>query len=186
MTKQVTLIAALFATAACQQQAVPPANQAQDSNILVSDMPEGDGPKPPVDRPPAAPPPPASQAAAIDPKSPAAAVQVVNAYFAALAERQYDAANRLFPANGMNEADFAASYAKYRTLTAMVGKPGDTEGGAGSIYIEIPVVVTGMLSSGAPYRLEGPVALRRVNDVDGATAAQLRWHIISSGLKPRP
>ena len=61
-----------------------------------------------------------------------------------------------------------------------------TEGGAGSIYIEIPVVVTGAMKTGGSFRMQGPVALRRVNDVDGATPAQLRWHIFSSGLKPRP
>jgi len=36
---------------------------------------------------------------------------------------------------------------------------------------------------GKPFRLEGEVVLRRVNDVDGATADQLRWHIAQADLK---
>ena len=172
------IVLTLFA-AACQQTPEVPAN-------LVE--PEVPLPLAPVSTEPVSRPAPTEPVpeVAIDPKSPTAAVKVVETYFAALIERRYSDAYRLFPASGMSEAEFAASYAKYRTFAAAVGTPGTTEGGAGSIYIEIPVVVTGMLQTGTPFRLEGPVALRRVNDVDGATAAQLRWHIFSSELKPRP
>ena len=46
--------------------------------------------------------------------------------------------------------------------------------------------VTGALTKGGGFVLEGPVTMRRVNDVDGSTVEQRRWHIESSGLKPRP
>ena len=72
------------------------------------------------------------------------------------------------------------------TLRADAESLGDTEGAAGSIYIEFPVTVTGILAKGGGFHLSGPMTLKRVNDVDGSTAQQRRWHISSSGLKPRP
>jgi hypothetical protein len=53
-----------------------------------------------------------------------------------------------------------------------IGKPGPTEGAAGSIYTTIPVVFFG-----DTYRKSASVILRRVNDVPGSTEAQRRWHI---------
>ena len=201
MYKQLTLIAALFATAACQQQASSDAN-AQDSNPIVSDAPASNGATPPADSLPAAPPAtpapvpaPAPAPAPVPPtpdseKSAAAARKVIDAYFAALATKHYGQAYRMWGGNGeatgMSEAAFAASFAKYKIYDGTAYKPGDTEGGAGSIYIEFPVTVTGLLAKGGGFHLSGPITLKRVNDVDGSTAQQRRWHIASSGLKPRP
>lgn len=53
---------------------------------------------------------------------------------------------------------------------------GTTDGAAGSLYYTAPVTVTGHDKKGRPVRIEGEAVLRRVNDVDGATSAQLRWH----------
>lgn len=86
---------------------------------------------------------------------------------------------------GMDPAAFETAYQKYDRIKVVFGD-GDAEGGAGSIYYEVPVTITGTLRTGEPFRLEGPVTLRRVNDVDGATPEQLRWHIMQSALKPRP
>ena len=196
MTKSLTIIAALLATAACQPQAPPNETIAQGNKVVAPDLPENRNSTPPVGATPVAPPsqpvpnkadsPPPLPAIPDSNKTPAAAKKVVEAYFAALSQRHYADAYRMFPGSGMSASAFAASYVKYRTFKATVGVPGDTEGGAGSIYVEIPVVVTGTLKDDGAFRLEGPVALRRVNDVDGATPAQLRWHIFSSELKPRP
>ena len=186
MTRPLIIIAALLATAACQPQAPPNEAIAQGNAVGDPALPENRNPIPPVDAVPVAASPPLASAIPDSDKTPAAAKKVVEAYFAALSERHYADAYRMFPGSGMSASAFAASHAKYRTFKATVGVPGDTEGGAGSIYIEIPVVVTGTLKEGRPFRMEGPVALRRVNDVDGATPAQLRWHIFSSALKPRP
>jgi hypothetical protein len=60
-------------------------------------------------------------------------------------------------------------------LTVAV-EDGTMEGGAGSSYYAAPVVVTGADREGRPVRIAGEAVVRRVNDVDGATAAQLRWH----------
>jgi hypothetical protein len=58
-----------------------------------------------------------------------------------------------------------------------IGKPGDSEGAAGSIYITDPVVFYGKRKSGVEFRRGADVILRRVNDVPGSTEAQRRWHI---------
>ena len=125
----------------------------------------------------------------IDPKSAEGAGQVLQRYGALLEQRKFAEARALWgnggDASGLTEARFAAAYAKYAQIHAEVGKPGLTEGAAGSIYIEVPVQLYGTLTSGGTFNLVGPVTLKRVNDVDGATAAQLRWHIVESGLKPR-
>ncbi|WP_165323479.1 hypothetical protein [Rhizorhabdus phycosphaerae] len=53
---------------------------------------------------------------------------------------------------------------------------GMIDGAAGSLYYTAPVIVTGDDRDGRPVRIEGEAVLRRVNDVDGASPAQLRWH----------
>ncbi|NJC05133.1 hypothetical protein GGQ97_000926 [Sphingomonas kaistensis] len=58
----------------------------------------------------------------------------------------------------------------------MVAVPtGTLEGAAGSLYYSAPVTITSTDKDGRPVRIEGEAVLRRVNDVDGATPAQLRW-----------
>lgn len=64
-----------------------------------------------------------------------------------------------------------------------VAVPGGTmEGAAGSSYYTSQATITATDRDGRPVRIEGPIALRRVNDVDGASAEQLRWHIESAEL----
>ena len=122
-------------------------------------------------------------------QSSAAATKVASAYFAALSARRYHDAYRLWggrgAASGMSEAQFRAHYARYRTFHAVLQRPGGTEGAAGSSFIEIPVTAIGRLVRGGAFRLAGSLTLRRVNDVDGSSAEQRRWHIAASDLKPR-
>lgn len=126
----------------------------------------------------------------IEPKSAAGAGQVLQRYGVLLEERKFGQARTVWgsdgEASGLTDAQFAAAYARYRDIHAEVGKPGVSDGAAGSIYIEVPFRLSGTLKAGGRFNLVGPVTLKRVNDVDGATPAQLRWHIVQSGLKPRP
>jgi hypothetical protein len=48
----------------------------------------------------------------------------------------------------------------------------------------VPVTITGLTRANKPYHLAGRLTLRRVNDVDGASPEQLRWHIERSTLQP--
>lgn len=126
----------------------------------------------------------------IDPKSPEAAGQLVQRFGGLLEQGKFAEARRLWgsegEASGLSEAQFVAAYGKYASISSQVGKPFDGEGAAGSLYIQVPLQLSGTLKSGGAFNLVGPLTLRRVNDVDGATPAQLRWHIVQSDLKPRP
>jgi hypothetical protein len=116
--------------------------------------------------------------------------QVVQTYFALIEGGKYRRAWALWSdngrASGMNARAFARSFDKYAEYHAQIGAPGRIEGAAGSLYVDVPVVAYGRLKSGEPFRLKGPVTLRRCNNVPGCTAEQRQWHIASTGLKPRP
>ncbi|WP_374408277.1 hypothetical protein [Pelagerythrobacter sp.] len=76
-------------------------------------------------------------------------------------------------------AEFARMFDGFGEITVAV--PGGTsEGAAGSIYYEVPTTITG--SNG--QTLTGTTVLRRVNDVPGATAEQLRWHLDRFDVAP--
>lgn len=128
--------------------------------------------------------------APFSPSSAQGAANVVQTYYALLEARQYDQAHALWSdggkASGMSAAQFAASFAKYDEYHANVGAPGQVEGAAGSLYVEVPVQVYGSLKRGGDFNLRGPLRLRRVNDVPGSTAEQRRWRIFESGIRPRP
>ena len=82
----------------------------------------------------------------------------------------------------------SSAKAEWRKLFADLGEitvavPGGTmEGAAGSSYYTSDATITATDSEGRPIRYEGPIVLRRVNDVPGASAEQLRWHIESVKL----
>lgn len=66
--------------------------------------------------------------------------------------------------------------------TSVVVAPGRMEGAAGSSYYTVPLDITATDTSGRPVRYDGEMILKRVNDVPGATAEQLRWHMNSLSL----
>jgi hypothetical protein len=78
--------------------------------------------------------------------------------------------------SGMEATEHRQWWARFKTITIAVS-PGQMEGAAGSSYYTAPVAIVGKQRNGKPYRLEGAVTLRRVNDVPGATADQLHWHL---------
>jgi hypothetical protein len=57
-----------------------------------------------------------------------------------------------------------------------VGRAGGQEGAAGSIYVSVPLTVSGT-ADGKRVTRSADVVVRRVNDVPGSTEAQRRWHI---------
>ncbi|WP_294123780.1 hypothetical protein [Sphingomonas sp.] len=126
----------------------------------------------------------------IDPKSAEGAGQVVQLFGGLLEQRKFADAYRLWSDNGrssgMTEAQFIAAYAKYSEIHSEVGRPGDSEGAAGSIHIDVPIRLYGKTTSGDPFNMVGTVTVRRVNDVPGSTEEQRRWHITKSDLAARP
>lgn len=76
----------------------------------------------------------------------------------------------------------------YAPVTLTEYEVGDAavEGAAGSLYATVPVrLALREDMTGEEVSLEGTIVLRRVNDVPGATADQLRWHFESADLAER-
>ena len=114
----------------------------------------------------------------IDPKSAEAAGQVVQHYGSLIEQGRWGEA-----ATYWGDGNAASSFAKElqeRGLKHLeIGKPGEPEGAAGSIYVTMPVVFYD-----GSKRSSADVILRRVNDVPGSTEAQRRWHIERIEWKP--
>ena len=123
------------------------------------------------------------------PKSSEAAVAVITRYYAALNAHDYGTAWQQWGDNGppnQTMAKFSAGFAHTRSTHVAIGKLEPAEGGAGSIYQDVPVVVDATLDNGSHQRFTGNYTVRRVNGVDGASAEQLRWHIGMAHLTAAP
>lgn len=124
------------------------------------------------------------------PTSAQGAADVVQTYYALIGEKKYAEAWTLWSdggkASGQSQAAFVDSFKAYHSYNAQVGGPGQIEGAAGSLYVEVPVVIYGRKATGEELHLHGKAQLRRVNDVDGSTAEQRRWHIAGIDLQPSP
>jgi hypothetical protein len=113
---------------------------------------------------------------AIDPKSVEAAGQVVQ-HYGALIEQGRWTASREYWGNADAAKDFERSFRSDADVHLEMGDLGEPEGAAGSIYVTEPVTFYGKTNAGRDYRRKAEVTLRRVNDVDGSTEVQRRWHI---------
>jgi hypothetical protein len=112
----------------------------------------------------------------IDPKSVEAAGQVVQHYGALIEQKRWTESWKLW-SNADAARQFDRNWRDSSDVHLEIGKPGDSEGAAGSIYSTMPVVFYGKLKTGADFRRSAGVILRRVNDVPGSTDRQRRWHI---------
>jgi hypothetical protein len=165
---------------ACQQQATPnaavPANEAQSQPAADNEAPPPlvnatENAALPSDRIPLEEP-----NGPIDPKSPEAAGQVVQHYGALIEQKRWREAGALW-GSGDDAAKAKADVALFSEVHLEIGKPGETEGAAGSIYVDVPVIFYGLDAAGKKLRKAATIILRRVNDVPGSSAAQRRWHI---------
>jgi len=105
--------------------------------------------------------------------------RVLRFYADALHARDWRAAARAWGNGaGVNAATLKAAYDRPDAPSLEIGK-GEGDAGAGSLFYEAPVVLR--FGNGAPPE-RGTLSLRRVNDVDGATRDQLRWHIERSTI----
>jgi hypothetical protein len=176
---------ALLFLAGCSQQAP----QGEVSNVPEDDAPLNAVPPPespvnppapgepgglPDDRTPLAEGP-------IDPKSAQGAGQVLQHYFALAEQGKFADADKYW-SKGAEKLDLS----RYREVHANIGAPGNSEGAAGSIYVDIPVQLYGRTKDGKEFNSRGTMTLRRVNDVPGSTAEQRRWHIHKSDFLTNP
>ncbi|WP_254703118.1 MULTISPECIES: hypothetical protein [Sphingomonas] len=123
----------------------------------------------------------------VDPRSDAAAAEVIRRYYSAINAHDYATAWTQWGQDGrpgQRFADFRKGFAHTRSTHVSIGTMPPSEGAAGSIYATVPVTVEAQLDDGRRQRFAGQYVVRRVNDVPGASAEQLRWHIDSATLKP--
>lgn len=118
------------------------------------------------------------------------AANIVQTYYALLGEHRYDDAWLLWTrggqGSGLSAQRFAASFEQYASYNANIGAPGPIEGAAGSLFVNVPVVIYGRKKSGEEVHELGEATLRRVNDVPGSTAEERSWHLYRIDLKPSP
>ena len=112
------------------------------------------------------------------PESAQGAANVVQT-FAALIEagRPRDAAALWEDGRSSLEA-FERQFGGFREWHAEVGGPGQIEGAAGSLYVQVPMRLYGRLTNGTTFSQCRIATLRRVNGVPGSTAKQNEWHIV--------
>jgi len=120
--------------------------------------------------------PPPAAAPTVDPKSSEAALDLVRGLVDLLNRGKFDDAYMLLGAGAPPRSDFDRHFAQYSNLNVSIGKAGEQEGAAGSIYLSVPIVISGV-SNGKHVDRSATVILRRVNDVPGSTEAQRHWHI---------
>jgi hypothetical protein len=167
--------AAVLGLAACNQAP----SEARRSNAVPTANPVANEPQPAIP-PPATGPDAKTRLAepkgAIDPKSVEAAGQVVQHYAALIEQKRFAEAAKLW-GSADSASQFESQLRGNAETHVEIGKPGDSEGAAGSIYVTEPVTFYGKDKGGAAFRRAADVILRRVNDVPGSTEAQRRWHI---------
>jgi hypothetical protein len=158
------LLPALLALGACSRQA-------EEAQVPIADYTAG--PKAVVAPPARAVPPPST---ARDPKV------VLIAWAKAMSLKQWDSAYLYWEergvATGLTLDQFRAKWSKLNDPQFDL-YPGKSEGAAGSSFYTAPVVLID-----GKRKVKGEIVLRRVNDVDGASAEQLRWHIESLTIEP--
>ena len=171
--KKAFALALLLAGACSQEPAAPPANEAASVNEAAPEMPlnppaPGEPGGLPDDRTPIAEGP-------IDPKNAQGAGQVLQRYLALVESGNTAEASKLWSKDAQK-----LDLSPYKEIHANIGAPGEPQGAAGSIYVDIPVQLYGRTNAGKEFNSRGSMTLRRVNDVPGSTPEQREWHIYRS------
>ena len=105
-------------------------------------------------------------------------VEVVEFYLEALGGREWAQAALVWDDPVIDAARLEAVFGSYREFQLEWNEP-LVEGAAGSLFCTVGGNLTDAQDAAKPLR-EGTLLLRRVNDVPGATADQLRWTLQSS------
>ena len=180
------LALALLALAGCEprEPADAPTSKAARNPIasestFAEPSPAPKPPKPPPIATPVPPPLPAPAPDAMQSRNPG---EVLAAWGHAVEARDWAKVRGFWGEHGTMSGLSAQAFAR---RWSVLGQPHVTidiglgDAGAGSLFYTAPVIIT----DGA-RRIAGQIALRRVNDVDGASSEQLRWHIEKSSVTP--
>jgi hypothetical protein len=173
MKQQTALIAAVLMLAACGRTA--------DKNVVSNEpelavAPETQPYVPPPGTGPNARTPLGPVAPTIDPKSTEAAEELVRSFARLLNTGNFNEAYMLLGPSAPPRAQFDRDFSRYTDVHVTQGAAGDQEGAAGSIYLSVPLTVSGT-TDGREVTRSATAILRRVNDVPGSTEAERHWHI---------
>ena len=111
---------------------------------------------------------------------------VLQKYFRLINQRRFYAAFHVWEldqgrnALGQTLAQFTAGFALTRKVVAEIGPEGESDSGAGSEYLELPVTLTSNLKSGKLQMFEGRYTMRRSLNPGG----HQDWLIYSAKLTP--
>jgi hypothetical protein len=112
----------------------------------------------------------------VDPKSSEAAEELVRSFAGLLNRGDLEGAYMLLGPGAGPRDEFQRRFSRFSGLRVTVGAAGGQEGAAGSIYLSVPLTVSGAVD-GKHVSRSATAILRRVNDVPGSTEAQRHWHI---------
>jgi hypothetical protein len=105
--------------------------------------------------------------------------ELMTAYYNAISRKEYDRAYSYWRENSdqraANAQEFSYGFLSSK-VTAQFGSP-TTNGAAGTIYAEVPVVIFETTFDGQNKAFCGKYIANRANDVPGATKEQLSWRI---------
>ncbi|MFM5918298.1 MAG: hypothetical protein ACKOOL_12310 [Novosphingobium sp.] len=111
---------------------------------------------------------------------------VLQKYFRLINQRRFSAAFHVWELDrgrndlGQNLKQFAAGFAETRKVMAEIGPEGESDSGAGSEYLELPVTLTSTLRSGKVQLFEGSYMMRRSLNPGG----HQDWLIYTAKLTP--
>lgn len=105
-----------------------------------------------------------------------AAVELVERFAELLNGRKFGEAYLLLGPRGRSPSTFRDDFSRYSNLQVAVGAPAQQEGAAGSVYISVPLTVSGSIQGERTSRTATAI-VRRINDVPGSTQAERQWHI---------
>ena len=107
----------------------------------------------------------------VDPKSSEAAVELLRSFVLLLNRQKFDEAYMLLGPNSEPRTQFDNAWKGVNNLHVTVGSAGDQEGAAGSIYLSVPLSISGT-QGGKRISRSATAIVRRVNDVPGSSEAQ--------------
>lgn len=112
-------------------------------------------------------------------------VQLIRNYYRWINQKKYAGAFAIWEmqedgraANGQTFAKFKSGFSDTAAVSVEIGEPGDIEGAAGSNYIEIPVVISAINTSGKLQKFAGTYTMRSSNMADDHS-----WYIYSAKVR---
>ena len=113
------------------------------------------------------------------------AVQLIRNYYRWINQKKYAGAFGIWEkhedgnaANGQSFKKFESGFSDTASVSVEIGEPGEIEGAAGSNYIEIPVVISAVTTSGRKQKFAGTYTMRSSNVADDRS-----WYIYSAKVR---